>query len=86
MKYEVTDLVYAFRPAGAVGNWWQMQTVLDSFEADDEDTALDTLAAACEVVQAADEEADLNVYGRKGYRLVATRDDGESRIALWEKE
>ena len=72
--YEVTDLVPASRPAGAAEDWWQMQTVLWTYEAADEDEMVANFDG---------EEADLNVYGRAGYALIATRKTDGGALALW---
>ena len=80
MQYEITDLVAASRPAGATEDWWQMQTVLNSFDTNDEDEAVLWLDNDPD-----GEEADLSTYGRIGWQLVATRRADCGGTALWEK-
>ena len=80
MEYEITDLVPASRPAGATESWYQMQTVLDSFDANSEDEAVAWFDNGLD-----GEEADLNAYGRLGWRLVATRRGDCGGTALWER-
>ena len=78
MEYEITDLVAASRPAGATEDWWQMQTVLNSFDTSNEDEAVLWLDSDLD-----GEEADLSTYGRIGWQLVATRHGDCGGTALW---
>ena len=78
MEYEITDLVPASRLAGAREDWYQMQTVLNSFDTNNDDEAVLWLDNDLD-----GEEADLNIYGRIGWQLVATRRTDYGGTALW---
>ena len=78
MQYEITDLVPASRPAGATEDWYQMRGVMDEFNAADDDEAVVWFDNDLD-----GREADLNAYGRVGWRLVATRHGDCGGTALW---
>ena len=78
MEYEITDLVPASRPAEATEDWYQMYSVMDEFNASDDDEAVARFDNDLD-----GEEADLNAYGRVGWRLVATRRADYGGTALW---
>ena len=80
MRYEITGLVAASRPTGAREDWYQMQTVLNSFDTNSEDEAVLWLDSDLD-----GEEADLSTYGRIGWQLVATRRADCGGTALWER-
>ena len=74
MQYEITGLVPALAPDSTRGEWWQKRGMLDEFNADDDDEAIARF----------DKDPD-NVYGRLGWRLVATRRGDCGGTALWER-